>query len=113
MVSFINSEGRILNISPALAPLGGMETWELILELAKATDVSLPYRDMEALHRDAVRSMKLSCTSEEMQSLSVRPSVGNTKKSLTKHEDPQWSLDEIDLYLKTDIGRLIFGEDHS
>ncbi len=93
--SFVNTEGRKINISEILHPPGGMRNWEFILALAKVMWRHLPFRN----------------TGEVAGSIPEFPVGGATKayidikkrKVIKRPAGLDWSEDEIDQYLKKEI----------
>jgi len=106
--SFINSEGRTQRLSAALSPSSGLENWEVILRLAEVTGVSLGYKDLDAVRKEMSRKMDKSKKTETPEVLCKMADPGSTKKGSKKPEYLDWSVDEIDHYLKKQIAERIF-----
>jgi formate dehydrogenase major subunit len=108
--SFVNAEGRLQGISEVLPPIGGKRNWELILNLAHSMDHPLPYKGIDEIQRAMTNIISCFQGAEKDKipdtDQTVQYPINNTKK-LGKIS-PDWSLDEIDLFLKDEIMDLIF-----
>ncbi|HEX3033443.1 MAG TPA: molybdopterin-dependent oxidoreductase, partial [Bacillota bacterium] len=55
--SFINCEGRLQHLSPALKPWGGRANWEILLALAAAMGCQLGYQKVSQIHREVINKL--------------------------------------------------------
>ena len=106
--SFINSEGRTQRLSAALSPPSGLENWEVILRLAQVTGVSMSYKDLDEVRKEITTEANMSQGIGGSDIFSLSSDPGNEQKGSKKRADLDWSVDEIENYLKTQIAERIF-----
>lgn len=96
--SFINTEGRTQGVSAIMPPPGGVRNMDFILRIAKAMDSPLP---------DDGAGEKVMPRKSECPKIS-RVEVKGGRKPL----DPDWYMDEIEIYLNKAILMSIQGVHH-
>jgi formate dehydrogenase major subunit len=112
--SFINVEGRLQKISEVLPPIGGKRNWEFVLNLAQTIGHPLPYNGIDEIHQAMTDTISCFQRSEKSKipdtCLTIQYFSNRLKKKGKTAPDwaIDWSMDEIDLFLKEEIMDLIF-----
>jgi formate dehydrogenase major subunit len=106
--SFINSEGQIRSLLAAVPPRSGLQTREIIMNLAEKAGISLPYKGLEEIYRAVECVLNMPQKEGGAEDWPFKSAPANTKKELREKEGTEWSTDEIDLFLKEEISVRIF-----
>jgi len=99
--SFINAEGRLQKLTPVGSPPSGMENGALIIRLAEAMGVTLPYTSVEDATREVAESLDVSHREAADEGIFME-ARGTTRTS------SGWDTDEIEDFLQSEIGTCIF-----
>ncbi|MGA1794680.1 MAG: FAD-dependent oxidoreductase [bacterium] len=99
--SFINAEGRMQKLTPVGSSPSGMENGALIIRLADAMGVSLPYTRI----KDAAQALS---ESPDIPSREVSDECMSLEVESATRTPSGWDTDEIEDFLQTEIGARIF-----
>ncbi|MGA1843053.1 MAG: FAD-dependent oxidoreductase [bacterium] len=98
---FVNAEGRMQKLTPVGSPPSGMENGALIIRLAEAMGVPLPYARIEDAAQELSESPVISCREVPDECISLE--TGGTTRTPSG-----WETDEIEDFLQAEIGACIF-----